>query len=72
VDGRIGKMKTEQEVKAEIAKIKRTYHPVLAGSRSTLETNTPRALMQIIAEEKLKSLNWVIGREFKSRLKGVE
>jgi hypothetical protein len=65
-------MKTEHEVRTKINEIKSTYKHVLTGSLATIAINAPRALEQIAAETKLKTLHWVLGEEFKSKLKGVD
>ncbi len=63
-------MKTEKEIKAEIKKIEADYAHVLAGSIATIDINAPRALMQISAMRRLDALHWVLGTEYKSKLKG--
>jgi len=65
-------MKTEQEIKATIKKIKQDYNHVLTGSVATVTINAPRALMQLDAETTLNTLHWVLGTEYKSKLKGVD
>lgn len=65
------KTRTYKEIKAEIQKVEKDYRHVLTGTRATVFINAPRALLQIDAESKLSALNWVIGADYKSKLKGV-
>lgn len=64
-------MRTQKEIEAKIKEIEDNYKHVLTGSLATVGINAPRALEQIDAETKLRTLHWVIGSKFKSRLKGV-
>ena len=64
-------MKTEAEIKANIAQLERDYAHVLEGSRATVQVNAPRALMQVSAQSRLEVLYWVLGGKYKSKLKGV-
>jgi len=64
-------MKTEQEVKNMIKEIEGYCAEVLTGSIATVNINAPRALMQISAESRLQILYWILGKKFKSKLKGV-
>lgn len=45
---------------------------ILTGSVATVGINAPRALLQLAAERELATLHWVIGKKFKSKLKGVD
>lgn len=65
-------MKTDKEIRAKIAEIEKRDHHVLTGSVATLHINAPRALMQLSAETKLKALYWVLGEDYKSKLKGTD
>lgn len=65
-------MKTEQEIRAKITEIEDRDQHVLTGSMSSLHINAPRALMQLSVETKLKVLHWVLGDEYKSKLKGTD
>lgn len=64
-------MKTEAEIRAMIAKLENDYEHILTGSIATIAVNTPRALQQLASESELRTLYWVLGKQFKSRLKGV-
>lgn len=64
-------VKTRLEIKARIKEIEIDYAHVLRGSLATIQINAPRALMQASAESQLKSLYWVLGTTYKSKLKGV-
>lgn len=64
-------MTSQNEVEARIRKIEKDYAHVLTGSLATVHVNAPRALMQAEAEAILRSLYWVIGKKYKSQLKGV-
>ncbi len=63
-------MRSETEIEKKIAQIETDYGHVLTGSVATIQINAPKALMQIEAETNLRALNWALGREFKSKLKG--
>jgi len=65
------KMKTKKGIMARITKIEKDYAHVLTGSLATIQTNAPRALMQISAETSLRELYWVLGEEYKSKLVGI-
>lgn len=65
-------MKTKEEIQAKIAEIKERDRQILTGSIATLHINAPRALMQLSAETKLKALYWVLGIDYKSKLKGTD
>ena len=65
-------MKTKKEIEAKIDEIESSYAHVLTGSTATVDINAPRALMQITAETQLQDLYWVIGKKYKSKLKGVD
>lgn len=65
-------MKTKKEVSDKIREIKESNSHVLTGSVATIAINAPRALMQLSAETQLKTLHWLIGSEYKSKLKGVD
>ncbi len=64
-------MKTPKEIRERILKLQKDYKPVLTGSMATVDVNAPRAMSQICAETTLQTLHWVLGEEFKSKLKGV-
>jgi hypothetical protein len=63
-------MKTEQEIKQQIKAIESGYSGVLTGTMATVDINAPRALMQFEAESRLRTLHWVLGTTYNSRLKG--
>jgi hypothetical protein len=65
-------MKTEQEVRELIRKLERDYEHVLTGTAATLRINAPRALMQIEAEAQIKTLYWILGEKYESKLNGVD
>ena len=65
-------MKTQKEIEAMIKIIGDADEHTLTGSFATIHINAPRALMQIEAETKLKTLHWVLGSKFKSKLKGID
>lgn len=65
-------MKTDQEIKAKIKEIEKSYKHVLTGSLATIVINAPRALMQMQAEVQLQALHWVLETDYKSKLKGVD
>lgn len=67
--GKAQPVKTEKEIKAQIAKLAKDYRHVLTGELSTIIENAPRALMQLQAETRLETLNWILGKEYKSKLK---
>ena len=64
-------MKSSREIESEISKIQTSYKHVLTGSLATIDINPPRAMLQITAEAQLRALYWVLGRKFKSTLKGT-
>ena len=64
-------MTSKIEIKKEIARIQRDYKSVLTGSMATVQVNLPRALMQLSIESRLHTLHWVLGTEYKSKLKGT-
>lgn len=55
----------------EITRTERDYKHVLTGSFATIDVNPPRALMQLSVETKLRELYWVVGKTYKSKLKGT-
>jgi len=63
-------MHDEHTIKLKIAEIEKTYKHVLTGSLASVQINAPRALMQVSAEETLRTLHWVLGTVYKSKLKG--
>lgn len=65
-------MKTQPEVEAKIKELEKAYEHVLNGSLATVQINAPRALQQIAAESRLQTLHWVLGRKYKSKLKGTD
>ena len=65
-------MKTNKEIEELIKYMEDADEHILTGSIATIESNAPRALMQIEAETKLKVLHWVLGTKFKSKLKGID
>lgn len=65
-------MRTEKEIRAEIADVEKAYKSVLTGSTATILINAPRALMQLTAQTKLGELYWVLGEKYESKLKGVD
>ena len=56
-------MRTEGEVREKIKEITTAYHDVLDCRLATVQTNAPRALMQLDAVTKLGSLYWVLSEE---------
>ena len=64
-------MKTQKEIEDKIYEIGKSYAHVLTGSLATIEINAPRALEQIAAETKLRSLYWILNKQYKSKLKGI-
>ena len=64
-------MKTAQQINDKIKEIEKAFSSVLSGSIATVEINAPRALMQLSAEEMLKTLHWVLGTTYKSKLRRV-
>ena len=64
-------MKTEKEIKAKIKEIESFYEHVLHGTIASIQIDAPRALMQIEGENKLRTLHWVLGTKYKSKLKGI-
>jgi len=65
-------MKTQPEIEKKISEIQTNYRHVLTGSVATIAINAPRALEQLSAESRLRTLHWVLGTEYKSKLKGVD
>lgn len=57
-------MKTEEEIKEDIEKIKKEYDHVLKLPAANAFINAPRALMQILATAQLKTLYWVLNEEY--------
>jgi len=64
-------MKTEAEIKKRIQQLEDDYSHVLVGGTATIFVNAPRALEQVAAESKLRTLHWVLGATYKSKLKGI-
>lgn len=64
-------MKTQEEIIREIKQTVYDNMHVLTGSVATVQVNAPRALQQVTIENKLRALYWVIGQEYKSKLKGI-
>ena len=64
-------MRTQKEVEGMIKVIEGTYNHILTGSLATVQINAPRALLQSAIEAKLQALYWVIGKQYKSKLKGT-
>lgn len=62
-------VKTPEEIRATIKKIRTDYAHVLTGKVDNIVINAPRALMQLEAETKLKALHWVLGEVYQSELK---
>lgn len=62
-------MKTEQEIRDEIARVWKDYGHVLKGRLVNIHINAPVALMQIAGETKLRTLYWCLGEVYKSQLK---
>lgn len=65
-------MRSEAEIKREIDQIEYDNVHILTGSLASVPINAPRALQQISVESKLRALYWVIGRTYKSSLKGID
>lgn len=64
-------MKTEKQIRIAIKDIEGRYKEVLTGSFATVQVNAPRALTQLAVVTELKVLHWVLGTEYKSKLKGT-
>lgn len=64
-------MKTTKEIANRIRQIEEDYKHILTGSLATIQVNAPRALEQIIVEAQLKTLHWVLGTKYKSKLEGI-
>jgi len=61
-------IKTVSEIEAEIERIKEEAHHLLfEGSVATVDINAPRAIMQLEAETQLRTLYWVLGKNFKHK-----
>ena len=56
-------MKTEKEIKELIEKITKDYQHVLDCKVATIDSNAPRALMQLTAKVELVALCWVLGKK---------
>jgi len=56
-------MKTEQEIEKEIEKTIENYGHVLDCGPATVQINSPRALMQLVATSKLDTLHWLINKK---------
>lgn len=65
-------MKTRKEIQKAIDDLKTEYAYILTGPASTIQINAPRALMQLSVESQLKTLHWVLGTNYISKLKGTE
>lgn len=64
-------MKTEKEIRDEIADLEDVNRHVLKGSLATIQIDAPKALQQLAIESKLRMLYWVLGEKYVSKLKGV-
>lgn len=64
-------MRSKQEIKHRIREVKADYAHVLRGSLATVQINAPRALLQVQAEAKLATLHWVLCKEWRLKLKGI-
>lgn len=62
-------MKTELEIRKAIEQIKKNYAHVLEGEVAIVQINAPRAMMQLEAEAKLRTLHWMLGEKYTSPLK---
>ncbi len=60
-------MKTEKDIRIEIAQIKQDYEHILKGSPATIEINRPRAIMQLTALTRLDLLHWILGENFEHK-----
>jgi len=56
-------MKTDKEIRIQIAKIKKSYKHVLNCYPATIQINSSRALMQLTATSGLDQLYWVMGEK---------
>lgn len=65
-------MKTKKQVIEMINVIEKDYSHVLEGTTATLPVNPLRALLQVSTIAKLIVLHQVIGKEYKSKLKGFD
>lgn len=65
-------MRTEKEIRERIKKLERDFKPILTGSVATIQVNAPRALSQISAETTLTNLYWVLGEQYKTKLRGID
>lgn len=64
-------MRSKEEIKHRIREVKSQYNHVLRGSLATVQINAPRALLQVQAEAKLATLNWVLLKEWHWKPKGI-
>lgn len=62
-------MRNEKEIRALIERTKTDYKHILTGEFSNIQTNAPRALMQLDVESRLQALHWTLGTTYKSKLK---
>lgn len=65
-------IKTPQQIEEEIYRTIKDNDHLLTGSVATVQINAPRAVMQVNVMAKLDALHWVLGRKFKSKLKGID
>lgn len=56
-------MKTEKEIKEQIEKVTESSRHVLDCKLATIESNAPRALMQLSVIAKLDALYWILGEK---------
>lgn len=56
-------MKTEAEIRADIAKLTESYQHVLDCGPATVIINAPRALMQLEAVARLETLYGMLGEK---------
>lgn len=65
------RMKSKEEIKARIQQLQHDHKSILTGSLATIAINAPRALVQLQTETTLNTLHWVLGTNFKSKLRGT-
>lgn len=61
-------MKTEEEVRAELAAVESRYAHVLDRRAALIEVNAPVALLQTSVEAKRAAFAFVLGEEFVPRV----
>ena len=62
----------QTQIHERIGELESSYSHVLTGARSTIQINSPRALMQLGVESRLEELYALLGETYVSPLRGVE